>query len=116
MHKQILEASSPNHRQRPRCRRSDSAWPSRDRPRCHRAHVAFETLERPDEEPESIQNRRKAIIHQQRLTSIRPSRRGRRHARKDEQDADDMRLDPFVIETATQNAFNENDLIYELPT
>jgi VWFA-related protein len=82
----------------------------------HRAHVAFETLNDLLKNLESVQNRRKAVIYLSSGYDFNPLEQTRYDdmLAQTQKTADEVRLDPFVIQTASQNAFNVGDLMYEL--
>jgi VWFA-related protein len=95
----------------------ESAWSSQGPTEVrHRAHVAFETLHDLLKNLESVQNRRKAIIYISCGYDFNPMERTRfeEMAEKLNMTADQLRLDPFVIEQQSNNAFNEADLVHEL--
>jgi len=82
----------------------------------HRAHVAFETLHDLLENLESIPNKRKAVLFLSSGYDFNPlvQTRFEEQVEKLHTTAERLRLDPFEIESASQNALNEADLVYEL--
>jgi len=82
----------------------------------HRAHVAFETLNDLLKNLESIQNRRKAVIFLSSGYDFNPLVQTRfdEQVEKMKTTAEQLRLDPFVIESQSTDALNEADLVYEL--
>jgi VWFA-related protein len=82
----------------------------------HRAHVAFETLNDLLKNLESIQNKRKAVIFLSSGYDFNPLVQTRfdEQVAKMNTTAEQLRLDPFVIESQSTDALNEADLVYEL--
>jgi VWFA-related protein len=82
----------------------------------HRAHVAFETLNDLLKNLESIQNKRKAVIFLSSGYDFNPlvQTRFEDTVEKLNTTAEQLRLDPFQLDSERTDALNEADLVYEL--